>query len=289
MGSVVALTRYGLVVPCRSPFTGRESRHAPRPRYDRIRRQARVRGDAADSAVALAAAGGAAGTDVGSSTRTTRRSARSRSAAGSSSSRSSLADRACRGLSPRRGGITASRWRRRVGTGSPRIVVPRGNSVEKNAAMRALAWSSSSTGTISRPRGSTPGHRSPLSAAVPRSVVPPMVGAGSGDVRAGVLPGGRRPPYGVRADRPRLGHLRDDRGARRARPRDRGRRRRLVARAGLCRSPSSPGGRSIAGDDQAQRWDGLPDPGAAGASRSSASTSTGSSRSPTRRSPRRSA
>ena len=165
----------------------------------------------------------------GSSTRTTRRPAPSRCAAAQHARCApSAATRSCPAWSARRAATTARASRRRA---PPRratvIVVPHGNSREKNAAMRALGAeliehgrdfdeAKEHAGALAREQGLD-------------SVGPfhPELVAGVGSYALELFRAVRGPRRGLRADRLRLRHLRADRRARRARAEDEDRRRGL--------------------------------------------------------------
>ena len=96
---------------------------------------------------------------------------------------------------------------------SATVVVPHGNSREKNAAMRAfgarLVEHGSDFDEALRTR-QEPGRER---WAAPDAVVQPGLGAGDRHLRGGAVPRRARPGCGIRPDRPRFGDLRCNGGA----------------------------------------------------------------------------
>ena len=129
----------------------------------------------------------------------------------------------------------ASRSRHAV-TACPRRSMCRpGNSVEKNAAMRAFG------AEAGRAWRRFPGRRARKRCAARSStacdigaVVPSRPGSGGSDLCARTAPDGVRSRRALRSDRAGLGHLRLHHGARSARPEDRDRRRAVDRGAVLC-------------------------------------------------------
>ena len=108
---------------------------------------------------------------------------------------------------------------------SATILVPHGNSVEKNAAMESFGAELVVHG---RDFDEAKAYAARLAAERGLHFVPSFdraAGQGRRHLRAGAFPRRARPRRGLRADRHGLRHLRPDRGARPAGPRDRDRRR----------------------------------------------------------------